>query len=279
MTTPRIPRQLYGIIGYPLGHSMSPLLHNWGFELLGEQAAYMAFPVAPEKLAEFICCARMLPVSGLSVTIPHKQAVMPLLDAVTPRAQAAGAVNTLFYDDGKLTGDNTDVYGFLHPLDSCGTAHAAALVLGAGGAANAVLAALTARGMCNVTVTNRNGDRARILAERFGVRCVAWEERHAVDADLVVNTTPLGMAGDRQAQTPLDPAFFSSRPAGLAYDLIYNPAQTFFLASAQAAGWRVLNGLDMFVAQGAEQFRIWRGRELPFVQARALIADALASGC
>ncbi|MFV0422596.1 shikimate dehydrogenase [Oleidesulfovibrio sp.] len=276
MTTPRIPAKLYGIIGHPLGHTMSPLLHNWGFELLKEDAAYMAFPVTPEALPEFIRSVRTLPVSGLSVTIPHKQAIMPLLDSITPRAQTAGAVNTVFWHDGKLTGDNTDVTGFLQPLLPMKGRFTHALVLGAGGAANAVLTGLAELGVPLVTISNRNEERALSLAKRFRIASLPWEERHVETADLIINTTPLGMSGESVHNSPVTDDFFASTLAhAVAYDLVYNPLETRFLAQAKHAGRSTIDGLSMFVAQGAEQFRIWRGKELPFDEARALIAAML----
>ncbi len=274
---------LYGILGYPLGHSLSPLLHNWGFKRRGIPGAYHVFEKTAEDLPEFMRAVRSLPVSGLSVTIPHKQAVPPFLDALTPRAKNAGAVNTLFWDRGALTGDNTDVPGFLAPLR--GRKIASALVLGAGGACRAVLAGLAEIGVQTVVVAARSEDKAREAARAFGFRAGAWEERAAAlpdfAPDLVVNATPLGMRGRHEGQSPLPAeawAELASRNASaLAYDLVYNPGETRFMADARAAGCAVRGGLDFFVAQGLEQFRLWTGTELPAEEARALVAAALAA--
>lgn len=268
-----IPEQLYGIIGHPLGHTMSPALHNWGFARCGIRAVYMAFPLPPEKLADFVTAFRTLPLSGASVTIPHKEAVMPLLDGVTGRAQAVGAVNTLFWEQGRLMGDNTDVAGFLAPLRKRAGTVRKALVLGAGGAAKAVLAGLNELGVGEVLIANRARERAEAVAAPFGAAVVPWEDRAGTGADLVINSTPLGMAGENAGRTPYPAEGFAG--IGLAYDLVYNPLHTRFLAEAQAAGWETLDGLHMFAAQGAEQFRIWTGEELPLGDVRQRIAEYL----
>ncbi|UZP66418.1 shikimate dehydrogenase [Desulfovibrio mangrovi] len=271
----RIPEKLYGIIGHPLGHTMSPALHNWGFERCGIAAAYMAFPTPPEKLADFIAAFRTLPLSGASVTIPHKETVMPLLDGITPLAQTVGAVNTLFWDKGRLMGDNTDITGFLSPLRQHADRIGSALVLGAGGAAKAVLAGLRELGVADVGIANRSQERAVAVAEPFGATVVPWEERTAVKADLIINSTPLGMSGDKVEETPCPQAAFAGR-SGIAYDLVYNPLRTRFLAEAEAAGWQTLDGLHMFAAQGMEQFRIWTGVDLPLEDVRERIRSILS---
>lgn len=269
--SPRLPGALYGIIGHPLGHSLSPLLHNWGFELLKLDGVYLPWPLEPEKLPDFLTAVRALPIRGVSVTIPHKQAVLPLLDRVSERARRVGAVNTLYWDGDALCGENSDVLGFLAPLR--GRTFAEALVLGAGGAARAVLAGLAELGVPRVRLANRTAARARELAAEFGVEAAPWEERAAGGADLVINTSPLGMRGEREGETPLTRDDFSGR--GLAYDLVYNPLRTRFLAEADAAGWETQDGLSMFVEQGRAQFRLWTGRDLPADRARELLRTAL----
>ena len=270
-----IPEKLYGIIGHPLGHTMSPALHNWGFERCGIAAAYMAFPTPPEKLADFVAAFRTLPLSGASVTIPHKETVMPMLDGITPLAQAVGAVNTLYWDNGRLMGDNTDITGFLSPLRQHAGRIGSALVLGAGGAAKAVLAGLRELGVANVTITNRSPERAAAVAQPFGAAVVPWDDRTKIEAGLVINSTPLGMSGENADRTPYPVDAFAGR-GGIAYDLVYNPLRTRFLAEAEAAGWQTLDGLHMFAAQGREQFRIWTGAELPLEEVRDCIRKILS---
>ncbi|GAB6037385.1 shikimate dehydrogenase [Fundidesulfovibrio butyratiphilus] len=268
----RVPERLFGIIGHPLSHTLSPLLHNWGFAQRDVKAAYLAFPTPPERLGDLIAAVRALPISGLSVTIPHKEAVMPLLDEITEQARLAGAVNTLYWKDDKLVGDNTDVDGFLAPL-AARPGPKSALVLGAGGAAKAVMAGLGMLGVSDVTVTNRHAPRAESLAKEFGARTLAWDDRLDARADLVVNTTPLGMSGSGQALSPF--SGYAWTPDQIAYDLVYNPAVTVFLAEARKAGALGIGGLDMFVGQGAKQFRLWTGKDLPLDQAADLLRQAL----
>lgn len=273
-----IPQQLYGIIGYPLGHSQSPRVHNSAFQAQMLDKVYMAWPTAPEHLPAFMAAVRALPIAGLSVTIPHKESIIPLLDAITPAAQQVGAVNTVFWRDGALCGHNTDMAGFMAPLQ--GKKFAKALVLGAGGAARAVLAGLQALGCTNVFVTNRTLATAMALAHAFQdeikLHVVPWEERTTVRADIIINATPLGMRGEAMGQTPYPALAFAGSERGLAYDLVYNPLHTRFLQEAAAAGWAVQDGLDMFVAQADEQFRLWTQQSLDKDATRRLVLESLS---
>ena len=273
MPSPRIPTRLFGIIGHPLGHSLSPLLHNWGFGHFGLPGVYMAWPVSPGRAAEFVAAVRLLGIEGVSVTIPHKAAVMEYVDEVTDRARAVGAVNTLFWRDGKLWGENTDVAGFVAPLGAMSGLPDTALVLGGGGAARAAVAGLMELGVPDVFVSNRTAARAEALARDFGVGCVAWEDREARAGGLVVNATPLGMLGEHVGLSPM-PAGGVGQGA-VAYDLVYNPHDTVFLRDAAAAGAGVVLGLEMFFGQAVEQFRLWTGCTLPREQGMALLAGAL----
>ena len=275
------PRQLYGIVGQPVGHSLSPALHNWGFARHGLLCVYMAWEKSALDLPGFISAVRGLPVSGVSVTIPNKEAVMPLVDRLTPTAKAVGAVNTLYWEDGALIGGNTDMDGFLFPLE--GNAPPAALVLGAGGASRAVLAGLAQLGTAKVTLAARSLPRAELLQRDFGCRVIPWEDRAKALRDmgqgLVVNATPLGMRGEFQNQSPLPrDAWPLPEEAGgryIAYDIIYTPRETVFLKDARARGWTGLDGLAFFTAQGLSQFRIWTGLGLPFAEALAVVEAAL----
>jgi shikimate dehydrogenase len=271
--TPLIPERLFGIIGHPLAQTLSPLLHNWGFKRLGVKAAFMAFPTPPERLEEFMRAVRALPVSGVSVTIPHKEAVVRYLDGVSESAKRTGAVNTLVWEDGRLVGRNTDVAGFLAPLRERETTLESALVLGAGGAARAVLAGLQELGVLDVTLSNRDRARADNLAGEFHAAVADWERREDVRASLVVNATPLGMKGKAEDDSPMSPGYW--RAGQTAYDLVYNPRETLFLRQARAAGADAIDGLAMFAGQGAAQFKLWTGLELPANEASALLARAL----
>jgi len=263
----------YGIIGYPLGHSLSPLIHNRAFADLGVEASYAAWPLAPGELDAFMARMRAEPIAGLSVTIPHKTAVMAYLDGVSGTAKRAGAVNTVYWRDGELLGENTDAPGFCAPLMELPRLPGSALVLGAGGAARAVLAGLAGLGVTNVTLANRNPDKAAALAREFGVQAAPWDARGEIAAELIVNATPLGMAGPGVNETPYPANNF--RSGMIAYDLIYNPGQTRFLREARQAGCASIAGLAMFVEQAAGQFRLWTGLDLPRATTRDLLVNAL----
>ncbi len=275
----------YGIIGMPLGHSKSPVLHNWGLREAGLTGRYEAWPTEPGKLKAFLAEVRARHIKGVSVTIPHKQTVIPLLDGLTARAQAVGAVNTLFWQDGKLLGDNTDIAGILAPLQSWqqanpDTALASALILGAGGASRAACAALQALGIPDIALSNRTASKAVSVAADFGLRTVPWEERASNSGQpwgLVLNTTPLGTAGSHDGLSPLpESALPGTR---LVFDMVYNPIRTPLLTQAQAAGCAILSGLSMFLHQGLEQFRLWTGVSLDPRQAQKLLmADMLCTG-
>jgi shikimate dehydrogenase len=267
----------YGIIGWPLGHSKSPLLHNWGLRTSGLPGTYEAWPTEPKKLKAFMAEVRARHIKGVSVTIPHKQAVLPYLDGLTERAQRVGAVNTLFWAEGRLLGDNTDVVGIVAPLEPHREALASALVLGAGGAARAACAALLELGVPEIAVTGRTAKKAEILAQDFGLTTVEWEGRAARPWSLLVNTTPLGMAGEHKDASPWPKDGFAH--VGLVFDLVYNPVRTVFLEDAKNAGVTVLSGLQMFLQQGLAQFEIWTGVRLPEKGARQLLMmDLLATG-
>ena len=277
---PEYPEQLYGIVGHPVGHSLSPALHNWGFAQQSLPGVYMAWDTYIPDLPAFISSVRALPISGASVTIPHKEAIMPLLDKLTPTAARIGAVNTLYWQGGSLVGDNTDMEGFLYPLGD--TAPPAALVLGGGGASRAVLAGLEKLGTPNVIVAARTVPKALPLQKDFNCRVIPWENRTDALRDmgqgLVVNTTPMGMHGTSSHESPLPKNAWPRAEEGgyyTVYDIIYNPLETVFLKQARSNGWSGLNGLDFFIAQGLAQFRLWTGRELPFAEARSVLKAAL----
>ena len=263
----------YGITGWPLGHTMSPTLHNWGFGQLSIDASYSAWPVGPDDLATFMGQVRTRPISGLSVTIPHKQTIMKFLDHMTDRAKAVGAVNTLYWDGDTLCGENTDVIGILAPLKNLDARPLSAMVLGAGGAARAALAGLKEMGIPNIAIANRTKVKGEALAADFGVACVDWDARMDASWGLICNTTPLGMSGDMENATPWDRNRFS--PDTIAYDIVYNPLETRFLREAKAAGCATISGLEMFLHQGLAQFRLWTGQDMDETGARTLLFTAL----
>lgn len=265
--------KICGIIGHPLGHTMSPVLHNAMFQHLGLPFAYVALPTPPDKLRSVVAAVRALPVHGVSVTIPHKEQVMDLCDAVSPLARRIGAVNTLYWRDGALHGENTDIIGICAPLKALERDIQSALVLGAGGVARAAVVGLQDMGVADVLVSNRNIARAQGLADELGCTTVAWEARGEAGADIVINATPLGMKGENVHQSPYEAAWFKS--GMIAYDMVYNPLETLFLAQARAAGCLVVDGLAMFLAQAVEQFRLWTGRKMDVELGRDVCTQAL----
>lgn len=282
------PEHLFGILGKPLAQSLSPALHTWAFARTGFAGAYCAWEKGAEELPEFFRAVRCLPIAGLSVTIPHKQAVLPFLDGLTPRAGALGAVNTIFWRENRLMGENTDADGFLAALSRHkGALPPSALVLGAGGACRAALAGLRELGFARVYVAARKLNKAALLAHDFGCLAVPWEERERVlsslDSCLIVNATPLGMRGADVGASPLseDALAALARRAGkgnapsLVYDLVYSPRQTRLLRMAEEQGLGTVDGLAFFVAQGLMQFRIWTGLSPSFEAAFALAAQEL----
>lgn len=255
----------YGIIGYPLGHTLSPALHNWGFAQHGIKAVYEAWPTRPEELETFMARVRTAPIFGVSVTIPHKRTVLRFVDRITNRAQAVGAVNTLFWLDGHLVGDNTDVLGCLAPLKALPRCPKSALILGAGGAARAATAACLELGVPKITVANRTVERAKILAMDLKISVIDWAERSHHRADLIINATPLGMTGEYMHLSPWPLAIFPART--VVFDLVYNPLQTRFLTDAQRSGCTTISGLSLFLHQGLTQFKLWTGQTLNPIQA------------
>jgi shikimate dehydrogenase len=255
------------IIGHPVAHSRSPLIHGHWLAHHGLAGSYRRVDVAPVDLNVFVAGLRDdeggRTFIGGNVTVPHKQAILPLLDVLTPDAKAMGAVNTVYRDGDRLCGDNTDAAGFIAHLDlavpdwrqTVGTV----LVLGAGGAALAVTHALKARAVTRILVANRDHDRARGLAARLGpiATGVDWSARSAAvaEADLIVNTTSLGMTG----QPPLDLDLVALRPGAIVYDIVYVPVETPLLVAARAAGARTVDGLGMLLHQAVPGFARWFG--------------------
>ncbi|MFQ6019710.1 MAG: shikimate dehydrogenase [Dehalococcoidia bacterium] len=264
------------IIGYPLGHSLSPAFQQAALDHLGLDARYEAWETPTEGLTRIVDALRSPDCLGANVTVPHKEAVMPLLDETDELARQIGAVNTIVSRDGHLSGHNTDAIGFSRTLredagfDASGCR---ALVLGAGGAARAVIIALAQDGAASVTVINRTLSRATELIEdlqpHLGRTSLhTLPEAYASLAAslpgcrLLVNCTPVGMAGVREERgSPLPSELI---PSGiLVFDLVYNPPQTKLLAAAKKRGARTLGGLPMLVYQGAASFELWSGRPAP----------------
>lgn len=261
--------QLCGIALHPAGHSRSPAMHNAAFAALGIDAAYLAFDVLPEDLAAAISGMRALGIRQLAISIPHKEAVLSLLDDVDETAQQIGAVNTVTRRGAKLVGSNTDWLGAVRAIESATElADTRAVVLGAGGAARAVVYGLCARG-AKVTVLNRSPDRARQLCADLGAEAAgpisALED---IPHDILVNTTSVGLAGD---ESPVDPSWISA--SAVVMDAVYEPPETRLLRDAASRGARTIPGKWMLVHQAAEQLREWTGLDAP-VEVMAKAFDA-----
>jgi shikimate dehydrogenase len=260
--------RVFGIIGQPLGHTLSPAIHNAAFEATGFDGVYVALPVAPEGLADAVSAVRAFKFGGLSVTVPHKVAITALLDGLTAEAEAAGAVNTVFWEGGRLLGHNTDVAGYAAMLDSAGRHARQALVLGAGGAARAVCLALRRAGI-PTTVAAREPARAVDLIVPGSVAVTRWEAAGSLlgGTGLLVNTTPVGMHPDGDS-APLGD--LAALPAGaIVHDLVYRPLETRLLAMARGRGLDTVDGGVMLVRQAAEAFRLWTGLNPPEEAMRA----------
>ncbi len=271
-----------GVMGWPVGHSRSPLLHNFWLARAGIDGAYIPLAVPPDRLGEALRALPALGFAGTNVTIPHKEAAFAAVDEADAIARRIGAVNTvLVRGDGSLSGSNTDAFGFVEALRSrlgaWSGAGIAAAVLGAGGAARAIVAALQDEGAGEIRLVNRTRARADALCERFGAPLVAvdWDEREAAldGAALLVNTTALGMAGGAPLELRLD-----GLPAeAVVNDIVYTPLETPLLAAARARGCRAVDGLEMLLHQARPGFAAWYGAE-PEVDAalrRHVAADLL----
>lgn len=268
------------LIGWPAGHSRSPLIHRYWLERCGIDGDYRAEAVKPEDFAAFVASLRARGYVGANVTIPHKEQALAL-STPDARARAVGAANTLWFDGDVLRSTNTDVEGFINNLDACApgwNAQGTAVVLGAGGSARAVVFGLIERGVRRIHVVNRTLDRAQALRESFGAAVLPtnWDEvEHLLPgAALLVNTTSLGMKG----QPPLLLDIARLAPAAVVADLVYVPLETELLKAARGRGHRVADGLGMLLHQAVRGFELWFGQR-PVVEPelRRLIEADLAA--
>jgi len=256
------------VIGDPVAHSLSPAIHNAAFDAEALDWVCVGFPVPSERIGDAIRGVRGLGVRGVSVTMPHKSAVLAELDELTPAARALGAVNCITNDGGHLVGDNTDGEGFLvglrHDFDlDPGGLHC--LVVGAGGAARAVVRALAGAGAASVGVLNRTPQRAAAAAALAGTCGFVADEADVSAAQLVVNATPVGMGGD--TRVPIDASALPD--GGTVAELVYHPARTPLMEVAAARGCATANGVSMLVGQAGVAFERWTGRSAPLSQMRA----------
>ena len=260
--------ELYGIIGNPVAHSLSPLMHNAAFAALGLNKAYVAFPVT--DVAAALAGLKALGIRGVSVTIPHKQAVLPYLDTIDPVAAKIGAVNTLVMRDNALHGSNTDWLGANRALSEAMELKGShVLLIGAGGSAKAIGFGLLEAG-AKVTVANRTSDKAAALAAILGCAWVSLAEAAALRADALINATAVGM-GPLAHEMVLPAVALANFPVVM--DIVYAPLETRLLAAARATGCTVVDGLAMLLYQGAAQFELWTGMTAPLeVMRQTLLA-------
>jgi len=251
------------IIGHPVAHSRSPLIHGHWLTEHGLAGSYERVEVPPAEVPAFIARLRAGEFVGGNVTVPNKEIVLPLLDRVSETARAMGAANTLWMEDGRLHGDNTDAYGFLAHLDASlpgwDGQSKTALIIGAGGAARAVIHGLAERGVRRILLVNRSPERALELAAAFpkAVEARAWQDIAALvgQSDLIVNATSLGMRG----QPPLEIDLSGLRPGTVVDDIVYVPLETALLAEARRRGGVPVDGLGMLLHQAVPGFERWFG--------------------
>jgi 3-dehydroquinate dehydratase/shikimate dehydrogenase len=259
--------EVYGVIGDPIGHTLSPVLHNSCFRHLNLNKVYLPFRVPAEDLDAFMADCRALNVKGLSVTIPHKEQVLEYCTKIDGAVKGIGAANTILCHDKEILGLNTDYRAAMACLDErLGTAERktplaghTALVLGAGGAARALAFGLRRRG-ADVAIAGRTPQRAERLAEELHCRTIPWEHRHKIQAEVIVNATPVGMHPNVD-ETPYDAHYL--KPSTLVFDTVYNPEHTLLLKEARHRSCKTISGVEMFVGQAALQFQRFTGQEPP----------------
>lgn len=275
---------LTGIIGQPVAHTLSPVLQNTAFDFLGLNWVYLAFEVSPEHLSQAVLGLSACGCRGLNVTMPHKREVLPLLDELSDTARLVGAANTIEFRNGRMVGHNTDGPGFMKSLEADAGFRPegkSALVLGAGGAARSLVAALAGGGARSIKILNRDASKAEILvglmAARFQHCSFAVERQFELDLsefDLVVNATSVGMENNPGLPVPVS----TLRPGQIVYDIVYWPLQTELLRAAKARGATIVNGLQMLLHQGAESFSIWTGKAAPIKEMAAALLERAEKG-
>lgn len=265
--------KVYGIIGYPVSHSLSPVMHNLAFRELGVKAVYGAFPVKPEDLSQAMRGVKALGISGLSVTIPHKVEVIKYLDEIDGKAKEIGAVNTIINREGSLFGTNTDWIGVLKAFEEVGVSLSGkrVVILGAGGASLAIIYAIIQAGAKEIVVYNRTFEKAKEVAERFSVLAYPWEALSEAYGDILINATSVGL---KSFDSPVAKEVVSR--FSIVMDSVYIPLETKLLAIAKEENKITIDGLKMLLYQGVEQFKLWTGLMPPVEKMReALYQEVL----
>ncbi|MGK7922794.1 MAG: shikimate dehydrogenase [Trichodesmium sp.] len=286
--------KLLGVIGYPVEHSLSPVMHNAAIQAINNQQerenlidyVYLPFPIKPEDLNTAIAGFSVIGVQGFSITIPHKQSIIPFLSEVSDIAQAVGAVNTVYRTNKGWAGTNTDVAGFLAPLKTYNWDwhQKVAVILGNGGASRAVVAGCAELGIAEIHVIGRSEDKLIAFQKSWlnsplpvNIAIHKWDEMSSLisQADLLVNTTPVGMYPNIDS-SPVDEAMFENlSPGAIVYDLIYIPKPTKFLQQAQVKGAIAIDGLEMLVQQGATALELWLQQSVPVDVMRSSLLEHL----
>ncbi len=273
---------VYGVIADPVGHSLSPQIHNAGFAAAGINAVYVPFRVPLDTLGQFMEDVPKLGIHGLSVTIPHKETIAKFLTKVDPAVKGIGAVNTVLFKNMDVVGYNTDYKAAMDCLEHAlgGTPGGPSplegkkiVVLGAGGVARAVMYGLQRRG-AKTTIASRTRSRAQSLADAFGGRCVEWPARHMSDAEVIINCTPIGMHPNVD-ESPFNKSHL--KPSMVVFDTVYNPESTLLLKEARSHGCRIATGVEMFIRQAALQFLLFTGQEAPEGLMRETLKRAIGS--
>ena len=286
--------RLLGIIGDPVKHSLSPVMHNAALAVMGLDFVYVPFPVQGENLATALAGFGAIGVQGFNITIPHKQAILPLLDGVTPLAKSIGAVNTVWRSSQGWEGTNTDVQGFISPLLGETAALSGktilngktALILGCGGAARAVVAGCDQLGFKTIGVVGRSVEKLHHFRDSWQgteveskLQIAPWADLPQLlsQSSLVVNSTPLGMA-PQVDQSPLEASQIAILPPeAIVYDLIYVPRPTQLLRLAESRGLKTIDGAEMLVQQGAAALEIWTGQNVPVAVMRSALLESLSA--
>ncbi len=275
--------KLLGVIGHPIEHSLSPLMHNAALADMGADFVYLPFAIAPEALERAIKGFSAIGLQGFSITIPHKQTIMPLLNEVSEVAQSIGAVNTVWRTEQGWSGTNTDVEGFLAPLRSMQRdwSQSVVVILGNGGAARAVVAGCVELGCAEIHIVGRDAQKLEVFSQSwkpsFGLQIYPWETlpKMLPRADLLVNATPIGMSPHIE-KSPLSLAEADQLKAGvIAYDLIYTPNPTLFLQQVSDRGGVAIDGLEMLIQQGAAALKIWTQKSVPVETMRQALRQHL----
>jgi 3-dehydroquinate dehydratase / shikimate dehydrogenase len=273
--------EVYGVVADPIGHSLSPLIHNAAFQELEQNKVYVPFRVPEEYLDEFCDSCEELGIKGLSVTIPHKQAIMSYVSNIEGAARDIGAVNTILFRDGERQGYNTDYHAAMESIfegigESEGQnplAGRLVLVLGAGGVARAIAYGLKQRD-ADVVIANRTESRAKELSQHLNCRWVEWSARHSIKAGLLVNCTPMGMH-PHVDESPFHRHYL--RRQMVVFDTVYNPEQTLLIKQAREQGCRTVTGVDMFVRQAAMQFELFTQQSPPIPMMLEQVRSAIGA--